>query len=120
MTSKINLEKGHKFPLYNLIHIICISIDPSLPKFKEWLNHLGAGEYVNRFLDAGYDLPFISKFGIKDDDLDTIGIPKSKLGLRRKLIELYKLKDFYEEEEIEDIEEEEDEEEDEDDDDEED
>jgi hypothetical protein len=31
-------------------------IDPSLPKFKEWLSHLGAGEYLMNFLSAGYDV----------------------------------------------------------------
>jgi ankyrin repeat protein len=31
-------------------------IDPSLPKFKEWLSHLGAGEYLMNFISAGYDL----------------------------------------------------------------
>jgi Ankyrin repeats (3 copies)/SAM domain (Sterile alpha motif) len=72
-------------------------IDPSLPKFKEWLCHLGAGEYVSKFLAAGYDLPFIVKAGLVEADLDCVGIPMSKLGIRRKLLMLHNLRDFCEE-----------------------
>ena len=91
LTSKLNLEK-----------------DPSLPQFREWLNHLGGGEYLPRFIDAGYDLPFIVQHGLKDEDLDCVGIPRTKMGLRRKIMNLRELGNFYtaEEEEAEEEEEE--------------
>ena len=69
--------------------------DPSLPKFRNWLSILGASEYFPRFLDAGYDLPFIAKQGLSDDDLDCIGIPMSKLGLRKKIKLLHRIAEFY-------------------------
>eukprot|EP01038_Epipyxis_sp_PR26KG_P010201 gene10201-13725_t len=69
--------------------------DPSYPKFKEWLSHLGAGEYSSKFLQAGYDLPFIAKHGLAESDLDCVGIPLTKLGIRRKIIALHNLNDFY-------------------------
>ena len=96
--------------------------DPTLPQFKEWLRHLGAGEYVSKFIEAGYDLPFIvSNGGFEDSDLDCVGIPLSKRGIRRKIIALHDLSKFYdgevegeeEEEDGDEEEEEEDEEEDE-------
>lgn len=76
-----------------------IEIDPTLPKFKEWLCHLGAGEYVSKFLAAGYDLPFIVRAGLVEADLDCVGIPMSKLGIRRKILALHDLSDYYEESE---------------------
>lgn len=85
-----------------------------MPKFKEWLNYLGVGEYTTKFIDAGYDLPFIARHGLSESDLDCIGIPMSKLGLRRKLVHLHDVTKFYKEEAEE--EEEEDEEDDDDDD----
>lgn len=94
LTSKINLEKY-----------------PTHPKFKDWLNHLGGGEFITRFIDAGYDLAFIVQHGIKDEDLDCVGVPKSKMGLRRKIMSLHELDKFYVREDEEDAEEEEDEEE---------
>ncbi len=95
--------------------------DPTVPQFREWLNHLGAGEYLQKFIEAGYDLPFIAKQGIEDTDLDCIGIPKSKMGIRRKIVSLYNLDKYYtaEEDDDDDEEEEDDEEDDEDEDDEE-
>ena len=47
------------------------------------------------FLRAGYDLPFIAKQGLTEPDLDCVGVPLSKLGLRRKLIALHALDKFY-------------------------
>ncbi len=94
-------------------------LDALIPQFKQWLLSLGASEYLPAFIDAGYDLKFIAMNGLAEDDLDCIGIPRGiKLGLRRKLIALYNLKDYYtmEEEDVsgeednEDAEEEEDEE----------
>ncbi len=90
-----------------------VESDPSLPKFREWLLSLGAGEYLPKFLEAGYDLAFISKAGLSHEDLDAIGIPAiEKRGLRRKLIDLWDLSKFYDGEEEGGDEEEEDEEED--------
>ena len=57
---------------------------------------------MNAFIEAGYDLNFISKFGLTEEDLDSIPIPPNKRGLRRKLVELYRLDEFYEGEEEED------------------
>lgn len=100
-----------------MLCVWCAS-DPLLPQFKEWLLSLGASEYLNAFIEAGYDLAFISENGLTEEDLDAIPIPRSKLGLRRKLVKLYKLDEFYEgegeeEEEEDDEDEEGDEEEDE-------
>ncbi len=87
--------------------------DPALPKFRQWLNSLGAGEYLLKFVNAGYDLPFIAKHGLEDKDLDCVGIPSNKMGLRRKIMSLHELSKFYEEDE-EDDDDDDDEEEDED------
>lgn len=100
LTSKINLEK-----------------DKTVPAFREWLNYLGGGEYFSKFIDGGYDLRFIKKQGLVEEDMDCVGIPKSKMGLRRKLMSLHELDKFYEDDEEEeegDDEEEEDDDEDED------
>lgn len=64
-----------------------------------------------KFLDAGYDLPFIVKHKLTDEDLNCIGIPTNKMGLRRKILTLHHLEKFYQEEEEEEDDEEEDEEE---------
>lgn len=66
---------------------------------------MGAGEYLSHFLDAGYDLPFIAAQGLQDADLECIGIPKTKMGLRRKLMSLYDLGKYYTKEEEEEEEE---------------
>jgi hypothetical protein len=71
-----------------------IESDPAFVQFKQWLYSLGAGEYVNAFVAAGYDLPFIRKSGLSDADLDCVAIPASKLGLRKKLIALHQLEKF--------------------------
>ena len=90
--------------------------DDNYPSFREWLYSLGAGEYLSAFIEGGYDLAFISKEGLNDEDLNCIGIPESRLGLRKKLKKLYRLDEFYkpeeEEEDDDDDEEEEDDEED--------
>jgi hypothetical protein len=67
--------------------------------FKDWLNHLGGGEYAAKFIEAGYDLAFIAKHGVTDQDLDCVGIPSSKMGLRRKIAQLHELSQFYSAEE---------------------
>ncbi len=89
------------------------SQDPMLPKFRDWLVHLGAGEYILGFLRAGYDLKFIAQHGLSESDIDCVGVSKNKMGIRRKLIALHDLTLFYnkEEEEEEEEDEEEDEEE---------
>ena len=66
-----------------------------MPLFKNWLISLGAGEYASGFIEAGYDLPFVAKHGLSDKDLDCVGIPNSKMGLRRKISELHQLERFY-------------------------
>jgi hypothetical protein len=69
--------------------------DPMVPVFREWLVSLGAGEFVFSFLNAGYDLKFIQKQGLTPEDLDCVGIPLGRLGLRRKLQTLHDLEKFY-------------------------
>mmetsp|Transcript_38574 Transcript_38574/g.39262 ORF Transcript_38574/g.39262 Transcript_38574/m.39262 type:complete len:192 (-) Transcript_38574:130-705(-) len=70
--------------------------DPNLPKFSAWLHHLNAAEYLPFFLEAGYDLRFIAKEGIGEEDLNCVQIPLQKMGLRRKLLKLTDLQKFYE------------------------
>lgn len=71
------------------------SLDPTVPEFRKWLLHLGASEYTDRFLQAGYDLAFIAKSEITAEDLDVVGIPMSKLGIRRKIMRRYEIDLFY-------------------------
>jgi hypothetical protein len=66
-----------------------------LPLFKEWLTLLSAVEYLPKFLAAGYDLRFVQKHGLSDADLDCVGVPISKFGLRRRLMALDKLEQVY-------------------------
>lgn len=80
-------------------------------KFREWLTELGGMEYLTKFLHAGYDLPFIRSHGLEKEDLDCIGIPLQKLGLRKKLLSLHHLDNYFQEEEEEEEDEEEEEEE---------
>jgi len=75
------------------------------------LYHLHAGAYITPFLEAGYELAFIAKHGLTDSDLDCIGIPLTKLGLRKKLLALHDLEKFYQLEYKDENEEEEEEEE---------
>lgn len=89
-------------------------LDPLLPQFKEWLSALSATEYLSAFVEAGYDLSFIAAEGLTEEDLDCCGIPVGKLGLRRKLLKLHRLDEFYEAEDDEDDEDEDEEDEDED------
>jgi len=95
LRSKLNVEKGNIFTVYLMFRYILSFSDPNIPKFREWLNHIGSGEYITKFLDAGYDLAFISLHGLTDSDLDCVGIPMSRLGLRRKLTHLHDIKKFY-------------------------
>ena len=99
------------YSIRNYFSGIVTFIDPTIPKFKEWLNYLGVGEYTSKFINAGYDLPFIARHGLSESDLDCVGIPMSKLGLRRKLVHLHDLGKFYKEKEVEEEEEQEEEEE---------
>lgn len=73
-----------------------MSVDASESRLSEWLRVLGAEEYFSSFARAGYDLEFIAKEGLQDEDLDCVGIPHSKLGLRRKLLSRHKIEDFIE------------------------
>lgn len=63
--------------------------------FRDWLTVLGGSEYFYKFIEAGYKLPFIAEYGLTDADMDCVGIPQSKLGLRRQLIALYRISEFY-------------------------
>jgi hypothetical protein len=76
--------------------------------FREWLNSLGGGQYLDSFIREKYDLRFIAEKGLTKEDLDVVGIPPG--GLRRKLEVLHDLNKFYTPEEEEDEEEEDDEE----------
>lgn len=97
-------------PIFCAFIFFCILFtDPTVPMFKEWLNHLGGGEYAAKFIEAGYDLPFIAKHGVTAEDLDCVGIPSSKMGLRRKISTLHELSQFYEADADEEEEEEEEE-----------
>jgi hypothetical protein len=51
------------------------------------------------------------QFGLTDSDMECVGIPPSKLGLRRKIMGKYKLENYYDAEEEDEEEDEEDEEE---------
>lgn len=60
-----------------------------------WLEVVGGEAYLPRFLRAGYDdLEFLASHGLVDEDLDCIGVPRQKLGLRKKLLALYKADSF--------------------------
>lgn len=85
-----------------------LETDPTLPMFREWLNSLGGGQYLDSFIREKYDLRFIAEKGLTKEDLDVVGIPPG--GLRRKLEVLHDLNKFYTPEEEEDEEEEDDEE----------
>ncbi len=56
---------------------------------------MGAEEYLNFFVTAGYDIAFIKQHGLNDADLECVGIPTTKRGLRNKLLTLHKLDLFY-------------------------
>jgi hypothetical protein len=66
-----------------------------MPKFRDWLCHLGCGEFTLHFINAGYDLKFIAEKGLTDADLDCIGIPNHKLGIRKKLLALFEIEKYY-------------------------
>lgn len=60
-----------------------------------WLNALGCGEFLARFLTAGYDdLAFLASQGLTEADLDCIGVPNEKLGLRKKLLAMHSVHEF--------------------------
>ena len=72
--------------------------DETLPQFKAWLVALGAGEYFSKFVEQGHHLPFVvSNGGFDEEDLDLVGI--TKRGLRKRILKLDLLSDFYEMEE---------------------
>lgn len=79
-----------------------LEADPTVPQFRSWLTHLGAGEYLKGFLEAGYDLRFVAQNGLTDADLDCVGIPAAKMGLRRKIAQLHALEQFYSPDEADD------------------
>lgn len=55
-----------------------------------WLGSLGCEEFLGRFLRAGYDdLSFMASQGMTDADLDCVGVPTERLGLRKKLLAMH-------------------------------
>jgi hypothetical protein len=46
-------------------------------------------------LQSGYDLTFIAQHGLTDEDLDSIGVPPTQMGLRRKLKLLHRINEFF-------------------------
>ncbi len=55
-----------------------------------WLGSLGCEEFLGRFLRAGYDdLSFLASQGMTDADLDCVGLPRERLGLRKKLLAMH-------------------------------
>lgn len=57
---------------------------------SSWLGALGCEEFLGRFLRAGYDdLPFMAAQGLTEADLDCVGVPRDKLGLRKKLLAMH-------------------------------
>jgi hypothetical protein len=97
-TTALDIAKELKFDeiMDLLASKATLETDPTLPQFRQWLCHLGAGEYLNKFLDAGFDLKYIAKSGVTHEDLDAVGIPGvEKRGIRRKLIDLWELGKFY-------------------------
>jgi hypothetical protein len=59
-------------------------------KLRAWLDELGCGAYFAQFLAAGYDFGFVHLHGLDKDDVDAIGVPLDKMGLRKKLMAKYK------------------------------
>ena len=60
-----------------------------------WLEALDCEEFLGRFLRAGYDdLPFLASHGLTEADLDCIGVPGEKLGLRKKLLAMHGVEQF--------------------------
>lgn len=76
-----------------------IRLEEGRRPIKAWLEALACDKYVANFLGAGYDdLKFIADHGLTAEDLDCVGVPMSKLGLRRKLMALHNIADFLEDE----------------------
>lgn len=71
-----------------------VAADPLHPKFKQWLESIGAGGTFEAFVNAGYDIGFIAEHGLTDEDLNCVGIDPKKLGIRRKLRALHNIRDF--------------------------
>lgn len=60
-----------------------------------WLEALDCEEFLGRFLRAGYDdLPFMASHGLTEADLDCVGVPTEKLGLRKKLLAMHGVEQF--------------------------
>ncbi|CAM9834734.1 unnamed protein product, partial [Laminaria digitata] len=68
-----------------------------------WLEALDCEEFLGRFLRAGYDdLSFMASHGLTEADLDCVGVPGEKLGLRKKLLAMHGVEQFLDREEGED------------------
>lgn len=58
------------------------------------------GEYLPRFVKAGYDLKFIVKNGLTDEDMQYLQIPRDDFAKYRKVLEKYEIDKFYDEDEV--------------------
>mmetsp|Transcript_15995 Transcript_15995/g.24209 ORF Transcript_15995/g.24209 Transcript_15995/m.24209 type:complete len:153 (+) Transcript_15995:118-576(+) len=70
--------------------------DPSNLKLQKWLKALRAEEYASGFIKAGFDYDFIAENGLGEEDLDCVGVPRARLGVRKKLLKLYRIKEIAE------------------------
>lgn len=62
-----------------------------------WLGALGCEEFLGRFLRAGYDdLEFMASQGLTEADMDCVGVPRERLGLRKKLLAMHGVDKFLE------------------------
>lgn len=60
-----------------------------------WLEAIGCEEFLARFFTAGYDdLGFMAFHGLTEADLDCVGVPREKLGLRKKLLAMHGVEPF--------------------------
>ena len=79
--------------------------NPTRQQFKAWLVALGGETFFDAFIHAGYELEVISEFGLQEEHLDDLGIGREKSGLRIRLLNKHRLKEFYQPEGEEDEEE---------------
>lgn len=64
---------------------------------SSWLESLGCEEFLGRFLRTGYDdLAFMASHGLTEADLDCVGVPGEKLGLRKKLLAMHDVERYLE------------------------
>ena len=69
--------------------------NPTRQQFKAWLVALGGETFFDAFIHAGYELEVIAEFGLKEENLDDLGIGREKSGLRIRLLNKHRLSEFY-------------------------